>query len=227
MTRLEELLGYHFKDAGLLETALTHSSYLNEHELPKEACNERLEFLGDAVLEQVSSEFLFRKYPDLMEGELSKLRASLVCEMSLADCARALSLGEFMRMGRGMEKMGGRNADAIISDAFEALIAALYLDSGIDEAKKLINRYLLEDSEEKRLFYDAKTILQEMAQEKGKSVHYRDLPSQGPEHDRVFFSEVLVSDEVFGSGKGHSKKKAEQDAAYAAITAIRNHNKCI
>ena len=226
--KLEALLGITFRDKKLLKQALTHSSYINEHpELKKEDCNERLEFLGDAILEEVTSEFLFKNYPALMEGELSKMRVILVCEMSLADCARKLNLGEALCMGRGMEKNGGRNSDAIISDAFEALIAAIYLDSGMEEAKKLITHYVLSDSEERRIFYDAKTVLQEMAQEKGKTVQYRDLPSEGPEHDRVFYTEVLVDGEAFGKGSGHSKKKAEQSAAYEAIAQVREQKKCI
>ena len=217
-----------FHDEALLRTALTHSSYINEHpELRKEDCNERLEFLGDAILEHLVSEYLYRTYPAKMEGELSKMRVVLVCEMSLADAARKLGLGQRLLMGKGMEKNGGRNSDAIISDAFEALIAAVYLDRGIEEAKKLVETYVLSDDEERRIFYDAKTILQEMAQEKGKSVRYRDLPSEGAEHDRIFHSAVMIGDTDYAEGAGHSKKKAEQNAAYSAITAIREQKKCI
>ncbi len=227
MEKLESRISYHFRNPELLKQALTHSSYLNEHALPKEACNERLEFLGDAVLEYLTSEFLYAQYPKKMEGELSKLRVALVCELSLSDAARAISLGEYLLMGRGMEKSGGRNSDAIISDAFEALIAALYIDGGMEEAKRFVTAFLFADHEKRQIFYDAKTILQEMVQAEGKSVSYRDLGAEGPEHDRVYRSEVLLQDRVLGRGKGHSKKKAEQDAAYAAITAIRNQDTCI
>ena len=220
--KLQQEIGYRFHDPEILLCALTHSSYINEHpELRKEDCNERLEFLGDAVLEMISSDFLYREYGNSMEGELSRMRVTLVCEMALADIARTIGLGECLRMGKGMEKSGGRDSDAVISDALEALIAALYLDGGLPEAWKFVTERVLSDNENRRLFYDAKTILQEMVQEKGRSVHYRDLPGTGPEHDRVFRSVVLIGEEVLAEGTGHSKKKAEQNAAFAAISAIR------
>ena len=226
--KLEEQIGYHFRNRELLLRALTHSSFINEHpELRKEDCNERLEFLGDAILEMFCSDFLYREYPDRMEGDLSRMRVTLVCEMALADVARTIDLGSFIRMGRGMERGGGRNSDAVISDGLEALLAALYLDGGLQEAQKFILERVLSDNENRRLFYDAKTVLQEMAQERGRAVHYRDLPYEGPEHDRIFRSEVLLGEEVFAEGSGHSKKKAEQNAAYAAISAIREQKKCI
>ncbi len=226
--QLEKSVGWTFRDRTLLSRALTHSSFINEHpELQKEDCNERLEYFGDAILEFLVSEYLYTNYPSLMEGELSKMRVALVCEMSLADAAGKLRLGSFLRMGKGMEKSGGRSSDSIVSDAFEALLAALYLDGGIENCRKLVESCLLSDSDERRVFYDAKTILQEMAQEKGKSVSYREFPPEGPEHDRLFRSEALIGEEVFAEGSGHSKKKAEQNAAYTAITVIREHKKCI
>ncbi len=226
--KLQENIGCFFDDPSLLIRALTHSSFINEHpELTKEDCNERLEFLGDAVLEMISSDFLYREYGGCMEGELSRMRVTLVCEMALADIARTLDLGNCLRMGKGMEKSGGRNSDALISDALEALIAAIYLDRGFEEAKRFVAERILSDNENRRLFYDAKTILQEMAQEKGCAVHYRDLPSEGAEHERVFRSAAMIGEEIFGEGTGPSKKKAEQSAAYTAISAIRKQEKCI
>ena len=154
---LEKRIGYCFKDKGLLKQALTHSSYTNEQKINKYGHYERLEFLGDAVLELVSSEFLFTLHKEKTEGELTKMRASMVCEPSLAFCAKDLELGEFMLLGKGEESTGGRGRDSITSDAMEAVIGAIYLDGGMDEAKAFINRFILSDLEDKQLFYDSKT----------------------------------------------------------------------
>ena len=161
---LEEKIGYTFRDFSLLKRAMMHSSYTNERHLEKYKCNERLEFLGDAVLELVSSEYLFRESPKVSEGELTKTRASMVCEPSLAQCARDIELGKYLLLGKGEEATGGRNRDSITSDAMEALIGAIYLDGGFTNAKEFIHRFILTDLEDKKLFYDSKTILQEIVQ---------------------------------------------------------------
>ena len=227
MKKLEETIGYSFKDPTLLEHALRHSSYINEHSLKKEDCNERLEFLGDSILEFVSSEYLFSTYPDRMEGYMSKLRAALVCENGLAQAARAIDLGSYMIMGKGMDAEGGREKESIISDAFEALIAALYLDGGLAPAKKLIYDYVLNDIEAKILFYDAKTTLQEMIQSDKKTASYELIGESGPEHMKTFEAAVVIDGKRFGTGKGRSKKQAEQAAAYETIMMIRNRPVCI
>ena len=219
---LEEKIGYTFRDFSLLKRAMMHSSYTNERHLEKYKCNERLEFLGDAVLELVSSEYLFRESPKVSEGELTKTRASMVCEPSLAQCARDIELGKYLLLGKGEEATGGRNRDSITSDAMEALIGAIYLDGGFTNAKEFIHRFILTDLEDKKLFYDSKTILQEMVQaEKGGKISYRLVSAEGPDHDRTFSVEALIGERVFGEGKGRSKKAAEQQAAYQAILCLK------
>ncbi|MBQ6679738.1 MAG: ribonuclease III [Lachnospiraceae bacterium] len=227
LNELEELIAYRFHDPVLLTTAMTHSSYLNEHGLPKEACNERLEYLGDAVLEAVTSEFLYRKYPKEMEGRLSRYRAALVCEESLAESARKLHIGSFLLLGRGMEKTGGRESDALISDAFEALIAALYLDGGLEEARKLIGHYVLKDHEERLILRDAKTFLQEQVQDKGHIITYETLSESGPQHCPLFRAAVLMDGAKIAEGEGSSKKQAEQDAAFRMLRLLKEQHLCI
>lgn len=220
---LEERIGYTFKNRGLLEQALTHSSYANEKKLGKGGCNERLEFLGDAVLELISSDFLFRAFPEVPEGELTKRRASLVCEPSLAFCARQFGLQEFLLLGRGEDLTGGRNRDSIVSDATEALLGAIYLDGGFASAKEFVLNFILNDIQHKQLFFDSKTILQELIQEKGKKpVEYRLVKTEGPDHNKYFTVEAIVDGEVKGSGTGHTKKAAEQAAAYEVILGMKN-----
>ncbi|HIY30508.1 MAG TPA: ribonuclease III [Candidatus Mediterraneibacter avicola] len=222
MKELEEKIGYTFRDPALLQTAMMHSSYTNENHIPKHRCNERLEFLGDAVLELVSSEFLFRKSPKMPEGRLTRLRASMVCESSLAMCAADIGLGEYLYLGKGEEATGGRQRDSVTSDAMEALIGAVYLDGGFTNAKEFIHRFVLTDLEDKQLFYDSKTILQEIVQAGGNGrVSYRLTGEEGPDHDKSFCVEVKIGDAVFGSGKGRTKKAAEQQAAYQAILELR------
>ena len=219
---LEQKIGYKFRDFSLLEHAMMHSSYTNERHLPKEQCNERLEFLGDAVLELVSSEFLFKESPKMPEGELTKTRASMVCEPSLALCAGDIGLGEYLLLGKGEEATGGRKRDSVTSDALEALIGAVYLDGGFTSAKEFIHKFVLTDLEDKKLFYDSKTILQEMVKaEKGGKISYRLVSAEGPDHDRTFSVEALIGERVFGEGKGRSKKAAEQQAAYQAILCLK------
>lgn len=163
---LEERIGYSFKNKNLLKTALTHSSYSNEKKVGHFGCNERLEFLGDAVLELTSSEFLFLNYKDMPEGELTKLRASIVCEPTLALCAREISLGDYLMLGKGENMTGGRKRPSVVSDAFEAVIGAIYLDGGLEAARAFVYRFVMSDIETKKLFYDSKTILQEKVQQK-------------------------------------------------------------
>ena len=206
---LEERIGYCFQDKKLLRQALTHSSCSNEQKINKLPDYERLEFLGDAVLELVSSDHIFRENPEMSEGELTKFRSSIVCEPALAFCARQIGLEEIT---------GGRTRDSIISDVMEATIGAIYLDSGIEEARAFIGRFILSDLEHKQLFYDAKTILQEEIQkENGGVLRYELVREEGPEHDKTFVVEVMVGDRKAGRGNGHSKKAAEQHAAYEAL----------
>ena len=219
---LENRIGYRFRDRELLKHALTHSSAANEKHLGRTGSNERLEFLGDAVLELVSSEFLYGRYPLLPEGEMTKKRAGMVCEMSLAYCAREFGLQEYILLGKGEELTGGRSRDSIVSDATEAVIGAVYLDGGFEEARKFIRRHILNDMDRKQLFFDSKTILQELIQENTQSgIEYVLEKEEGPDHDKLFTFSVMVNGEVLGTGTGHTKKAAEQSAAYMAIQKIR------
>ncbi len=222
LKELELKIGYHFKSPELLQKAMTHSSYANERHMPKYECNERLEFLGDAVLELVSSEFLFYRDVKMPEGELTKARASMVCEPALAFCARDLELGAYLLLGRGEDASGGRRRESITSDALEALIGAVYIDGGFANAKEFIERYILKDLENKILFYDSKTILQEIVQEKFKEpVTYRLVGEKGPDHDKSFETAVYIGEEKYGAGRGRTKKSAEQEAAYRSILKLR------
>lgn len=222
LEKLEKIIGYSFSNKKLLLQALTHSSYANERKLGKLGCNERLEFLGDAVLELVSSHYLYETFPHMPEGELTKKRASLVCEPSLAYCAREFGLPGFLLLGKGEEMTGGRNRDSIVSDATEALLGAIYLDGGFANAKEFVLKFILNDMENKQLFFDSKTILQELVQEiGGQPVEYRLEKEEGPDHNKVFTVCALVNGEVMGTGTGHTKKAAEQGAAYEAIRKMK------
>lgn len=222
LDKLEKTIGYSFNDKKFLELALTHSSYSNDKKMGKLKNNERLEFLGDAVLELVSSEFLFHEYGSKPEGELTRLRASLVCEPTLAETARAFNLNDYLRLGHGEENTGGRYRDSIISDALEALIGAIYLDGGFANAKEFILKFVLNDIENKHLFYDSKTILQEIVQKQYKErVEYVLVGESGPDHNKTFEVEAVFRKVVIGRGKGATKKRAEQQAAYEAILAIK------
>ena len=217
--------GISFSDRRLILEALTHSSYVNEH---KEAGhdNERLEFLGDAVLEVSSSDFLFHQYPDMPEGKLTKLRASIVCEPTLALCAREIHLEQYLLLGKGEEHTGGRYRDSIISDAMEALIGAIYLDGGFANAKEFVEKFILTDIEHKKLFYDSKTILQEIVQRdfKEEEIQYVIIGEEGPDHAKRFVVEVRIGEKKAGTGKGSTKKAAEQEAAYRAIIALKGNH---
>ncbi len=218
---LESKIGYFFKDKELLKQALTHSSYANERKSGGLGDYERLEFLGDAVLELVSSDFLYHNNPDMPEGKLTKKRASMVCEPALAECARDIELQKYILLGKGEEQTGGRDRDSIISDVMEALIGAIYLDGGIEAARKHILHFILEDLKEGVPFKDSKTILQEIIQANGyESFCYRLAGEKGPDHDKTFISEVVLNGEVIGKGEGRSKKAAEQMAAKEAIEKL-------
>ena len=223
----EKRTGYRFRDSGLLLTALRHSSYLNEHELAKTECNERLEFLGDAVLELLTSEFLYEHFPDAMEGELSRKRAALVCESALYEAGKAVGLPDMLLLGRGAEAGGGRDNPSIVSDAFEALLAAVYLDGGEEAVRKLVRTYVLSDVDEKLFLLDAKSLLQEMVQKKNGVVSYRLLSESGPDHRKQFTAAAYVNDRKGGEGTAGSKKEAEQIAAGETIKQIRNGSLCI
>ena len=219
---IEHRIGYTFHNPALLEKALTHSSYSNEHRLGKLNNNERLEFLGDAVLEVVSSEFLYKKYPERPEGELTKQRASMVCEQTLALCARDLELGSYLLLGRGEDMTGGRERASVTSDAMEAMIGAIYLDGGFANAKEYIDRFILNDIEDKQLFFDSKTILQEIVQGEMECEPVYELTGEeGPNHNKKFTVQVLIREQVYGTGSGRTKKAAEQEAAYAALLKLK------
>ena len=219
---LEEKIGYCFQDQELLKHALRHSSYVNEKHMKKHECNERLDFLGDAVLEVVSSEFLFFEHQTMPEGELTKKRASMVCEPALAFCARDIDLGEYLLLGKGEEATGGRKRDSVTSDAMEALIGAIYLDGGFASAKEFIHRFILNDLENKKLFFDSKTILQEIVQgSSDEHVSYELIREEGPDHNTTFCTAVRIGGRTYGEGEGRTKKASEQQAAYQAILRLQ------
>lgn len=221
--QLQERIGYSFRRQPLLRQALSHSSYANEHKKAAGKDNERLEFLGDAVLELVSSDYLYHIYPDMPEGDMTRLRASLVCEPALAFCARQIGLPGFLMLGHGEEQTGGRERNSIVSDALEALIGSIYLDGGLAAARKFILNFVLNDAEHKRLFYDSKTTLQEIIQRDrpGERIAYELTGEEGPDHAKQFAVCVLVGEETLGAGKGSTKKAAEQEAAYHALLKLR------
>lgn len=222
LDELVEKIGYQYKDKTLLEQALTHSSFANEQKINKSKNYERLEFLGDAVLELVSSEFLFTANPDMPEGQLTRTRASMVCEPALAYCARELELEKYIRLGKGEEMTGGRYRDSIISDVMEAVIGSLYLDGGFKVAHDFIHKFILSDLEDKILFYDAKTVLQEIVQEtKGGTLSYELISEEGPDHNKLFRVESYINGKALTQGCGRTKKAAEQQAAYEAILYLR------
>lgn len=214
---LEEKIGYQFQKKELLVQALTHSSFSNEQKINKLANYERLEFLGDAVLELLSSQFFFENYPDMSEGEMTQKRSSMVCEPALAFCARDLELGKYILLGKGEEATGGRERDSIISDVMEAVLGAIYLDGGFEQARGFVQKYILSDLENKQLFYDSKTILQEQIQKTGKELSYVIVDESGPEHNKIFTVEARLDGKVVGTGQGRNKKAAQQKAAYQVL----------
>mgnify|MGYP002588627167 FL=1 len=226
METLEKKLGYAFRDPALLQAALYHSSYANEHRGAHIASNERLEFLGDAVLGFVTAEYLYAKHPDLPEGDLTRIRAALVCEESLHEVAQQLGLGEYLRLGRGEELGGGRRRPSILADATESVFAAVYLDGGMDAARDLIHRVLLDKEQEEQVEErrrDYKTELQELVQRKSDQVlRYELTGSSGPDHAKEFAFRVTLNGVTVGEGTGRSKKEAEQSAACAALAHLKN-----
>lgn len=222
LRELERRIGYTFQNIGMLRQAMCHSSYANEHRLSAHKDNERLEFLGDAVLEVISSDFLYHSHPEMPEGKLTRLRASIVCEPTLALCAKEISLGSYLLLGKGEELTGGRMRNSIISDAMEALIGAIYLDGGFASAKGFVEKFVLSDIENKKLFFDSKTILQEIVQRdyKNSEVRYIVTDEEGPDHAKKFGVKLMIGDRCAGTGHGSTKKAAEQEAAYHAILSM-------
>lgn len=225
LNEFEEKINYRFNDIGLLSKALTHSSYANEHKKSHIVYNERLEFLGDSVLSLVVSDYIYKKYPHYPEGDLTKLRATVVCEPALAFIAKRITLGDYLLLGKGEEITGGRERDSILADSLEAIIGAVYLDQGFDSVKKfvinLIEREIIRASKEKEIFIDYKTKLQEILQKNMKSkIEYKLEKEEGPDHDKKFYIVAVIDDRVYGSGLGKSKKEAEQMAAKEALNRI-------
>jgi ribonuclease-3 len=216
---------YTFQQPALLETAFTHSSYAHEKGLSASDYNERLEFLGDAVLELTISDVLYQRFPSFTEGQLTKFRAGLVCEPTLAKLAAKMNVAPFLRLGKGEEATGGRQRDALAADAFEAMLGAVYLDAGIEKARAIIVTWFepeilhLRDRFE---FNDHKTFLQEALQKNSKEpVNYQITQEDGPDHDKTFTADVLLAGKILGTGSGKSKKEAEQAAAHAALQKLK------
>ncbi|MBR3809983.1 MAG: ribonuclease III [Clostridia bacterium] len=220
-TEFEEKLGYSFKDKSLLELALTHSSFANENKLKKN--NERFEFLGDSVLGFVTAEYLFTEFKNRPEGEMTKLRAAVVCEKSLFKFAEQINLGKYILLGRGEDSTGGRNRPSVVSDAFEAIIAAIYIDGGMEAVKPYILRFIKDAVKRETSFKDNKSLLQEEIQKvKGNSLAYEEVGEEGPDHDKTFVFRVKLNGEIIGEGKGKSKKEAEQNAAGNALNKLHD-----
>ena len=219
---LEAAIGYRFANITLVQNALTHSSYANERWHDSLRSNERLEFLGDSILGMVVAEHLYRNFPNRPEGELTRMRADMVCERSLADVAERIGLGSHLLLGHGEERFGGRNRASILADAVESLIAAAFLDGGMEAARRFIERFILTDVPVKKLHnVDYKTALQELVQQKkDQTITYTLTGESGPDHDKQFQVEVSLNGTVVGMGVGTSKKRAEQDAARVAITTL-------
>lgn len=222
LTKLEQGLGYTFRNKALLENALTHSSYANENRERHLPDNERLEFLGDSILGFVVAEYLYRNFPDKPEGELTRIRADLVCERNLAEAAATIELGSYLLLGHGEEQGGGRKRDSIVSDAMESVIAASFMDGGFAAAKEIIDRLILSNIPKGRpRNFDYKTAFQELVQrKKDQQIHYELTGESGPDHDKHFEVEVLLNGKAVGHGVGSSKKRAEQAAAEAAMEAL-------
>ena len=219
---LENAIGYRFENIQLLQNALTHSSYANERWHNSLLSNERLEFLGDSVLGMLVAEYLYRTFPNRPEGELTRMRADMVCEQTLAAAANRIGIGEHMLLGHGEEQGGGRNRNSILADAMESVIAACFLDGGMDAALKVVQQFILVEVPVTKLHNaDYKTKLQELVQQKKNQVlSYRLAGQSGPDHDKKFDVEVSLNGKVVGTGSGSSKKRAEQDAARCAIESL-------
>jgi ribonuclease-3 len=221
---LQEKIKYRFKDNNILIRALTHSSFANEHKKMNIKYNERLEFLGDSVLNIIVSDYIFNKYPEHLEGDLTKLRATVVCEPVLANAAKKLDLGEYLLLGKGEEATGGRERASILADAFEALIAAIYIDGGLSNARKFVLNSLsnyIEKAVKGQLFLDYKTQLQEVVQREGNDkINYIVVKEEGPDHNKTFHIEVNINGKIIGKGIGKNKKEAEQSAAKDALVKL-------
>ena len=220
MDELERKINYSFKNKRLMREALTHSSYANENRSRGERSNERMEFLGDSVLGMLVARRLFSRFPNMSEGRMTKLRAELVCEQSLLEVAHELELGKYLRFGKGEEQSGGRERPSILADAVEAMLAAIYLDSGLPEATGFVETYVLRTLENEGASFttDYKTTLQELVQQKsGRAIEYRMIGESGPDHQKVFVVEALLNGEPLGQGSGRTKKEAEQAAARVAL----------
>lgn len=217
----QELIGYKFNDESYLKVALTHSSYAHENKHKKINFNERLEFLGDSVLSIIVSKYIFENYPELPEGKLTKMRSAVVCEKSLYECALNIDLGKYLVLGRGEDRTGGRTRPSILSDAYEALIAAIFLDSNLDVVREWVLGQLyeaIEAASKGKISKDYKTEFQEAAQVKGDvNISYKVVSSSGPDHDKSFLVNVYLNGVLMGEGEGSSKKKAEQSAAKDAL----------
>lgn len=223
MHPLEETLDYRFQNPALLERALTHSSYANEKLGGALMCNERLEFLGDSILGQVSADYLYHEHPQLPEGDLTRMRSALVCEEALGQVAAEWNLGEYIRLGHGEELSGGRKRVSIQADAVEAILAAIYLDSGIAQARRTIRRFILSREQESDVGRDFKTALQEFVQRQpGHQLQYQLLAEEGPDHDKRFVMAVTLDGQQVGTGSGRSKKEGEQQAAKTALSALKD-----
>ena len=222
MKTLETKLGYQFQNPKLLDHALTHSSYANEHHLGSISSNERLEFLGDSVLGMIVADHLYRTFPDLPEGDLTRIRANLVCEGSLVLVAKEWDLGRYLKLGKGENACGGRSRPSILADAVEAVLAAVFQDGGLAHDRDIIQRFLLDRMEQvNRASRDHKTYLQELVQRKsGQVLSYELIGESGPDHNKTFQMQVLLNGQPIGQGTGHSKKEAEQAAANAAIERL-------
>ncbi|MDO5593723.1 MAG: ribonuclease III [Eubacteriales bacterium] len=222
MKTLETKLGYQFQNPKLLDHALTHSSYANEHHLGSISSNERLEFLGDSVLGMIVADHLYRTFPDLPEGDLTRIRANLVCEGSLVLVAKEWDLGRYLKLGKGENACGGRSRPSILADTVEAVLAAVFLDGGLAHDRDIIQRFLLDRMEQvNRASRDHKTYLQELVQRKsGQVLSYELIGESGPDHNKTFQMQVLLNSQPIGQGTGHSKKEAEQAAANAAIERL-------
>ncbi len=220
LDELQQTIGISFHDVSLLNQAFYHRSYLNEARHIKQS-NERLEFLGDAVLSLLTSEFLYTQYPNLAEGTLTNIRSSLVKTKSLADVAESLHLGDLLMLSKGEEESGGRRNHSLLADCFEALLGAIYLDQGIEQARSFLSRYILPKAQhiiETKSYIDFKSLLQEIVQQESKmSPTYRVAKSEGPDHNKTFWIEVLVGDKILGTGVGKSKQEGEQQAAANAL----------
>ena len=224
---LEAAIGYQFRNITLLQNALSHSSYANERWHDSLKSNERLEFLGDSILGMVTAEYLYRSFPERPEGELTRMRADMVCERALAAVAERIGLGNHLLLGHGEEAGGGRNRDSILADAVESVIAACFLDGGMDAARQFINTFVLTEVPVKKLRNaDYKTALQELVQQKkNQTLSYMLVGESGPDHDKQFRVEVSLNGRVIGTGEGKSKKRAEQDAAKAAVEILAPEKK--